>query len=171
MRADVYATIIYWDSSNRTDKFDAFMDGYKYAHKEMKEEMDKAFNEEFDYLKLCSLITDSRYTNDSMFNTYDVKVGTRIMYDNMYGKLLTFIHDSLDAEKKTLDIKIADEWIIDNGNTAPSETLICVEVKHCGSKKENTYVLGKFRDDGFYLSDGGELSIDWDIIRWKILNT
>ena len=38
-RADVYASIIYENSSNRTDKFDAFMEGYKYAQKEMKEEM------------------------------------------------------------------------------------------------------------------------------------
>ena len=68
----------------------------------MYEEIDKKFNKDLDYLKLCSEITDSRYTNDVIFNTHDVKCGTRIMYDNMYGKILTFIHQALDEEARII---------------------------------------------------------------------
>ena len=49
-RADVYATIIYKESSNPEDKFESFMDGYKYAHKEIMEEM-KKFKQGFSYKK------------------------------------------------------------------------------------------------------------------------
>lgn len=49
-RADVFATICYQNASNPDDKIEAFMDGYKYAHKEMKEEM-KKFTMGFGYKK------------------------------------------------------------------------------------------------------------------------
>ena len=41
VRADVYAAIKYQNSSNKKDKFEAFMEGYKYAHLVMKKEMTK----------------------------------------------------------------------------------------------------------------------------------
>ncbi len=40
-RADVFATINYQNSSNKEDKIEAFLEGYKYAHLEMNEEMKK----------------------------------------------------------------------------------------------------------------------------------
>ena len=62
-------------------------------------------------------------------------------------------------------------WIEDNGNSSPPFTQICVEIKHCNPelKLNNKQLFGEFKDDGFYLTDGGELSFDWNIIRWRLI--
>lgn len=63
-------------------------------------------------------------------------------------------------------------WTTGNGNGAGKYEVIEVEVKHCNEKLnlDNQILTGHFEDDGFYLEDGGELSWNWDIIRWRSLN-
>ena len=53
----------------------------------------------------------------------------------------------------------------------PSFTMIEVEIKHCNEKLQepNQVVRGQFKDDGFYFNDGGELSWNWDVIRWRLI--
>ena len=48
---------------------------------------------------------------------------------------------------------------------------IRAEIKHCNQSLgiQNEMVTGHFGDDCFYLSDGGELSYNWDIVRWMPL--
>ena len=62
-------------------------------------------------------------------------------------------------------------WNTCNGNTAPSFTNIEVIVTHCNKKLklEDENLIGQFKDDGFYLKGGGELSWNWDIIKWRLL--
>jgi hypothetical protein len=61
-------------------------------------------------------------------------------------------------------------WTIDNGDKSPHGQLLEVEIQHCNKKLKlkNEIVKGKFREDGFYLDDGGELSWNWDIIKWRV---
>lgn len=61
------------------------------------------------------------------------------------------------------------KWTNGNGSKAPNDYIIEVEIKHCNPKLglQNEFVKGFFGDDGFYLTDGGELSYNWDIIRWR----
>lgn len=47
--------------------------------------------------------------------------------------------------------------------------LIEAKIRHCNKKLKlkDTFVKGKYGSDGFYLSDGGELSNNWNIIEWR----
>lgn len=60
------------------------------------------------------------------------------------------------------------EWITGNGEGA-GKGMIEVEVEHCKKSLnlKNEIVTGRFKEDGFYLEDGGELSINWDIVKWR----
>jgi len=63
-----------------------------------------------------------------------------------------------------------NKWINGNGGKSPLGKNLEVKVRHCNAKKlklKEKTVFGKFKDDGFYLSDGGELSYNWDIVQWR----
>jgi len=71
--------------------------------KPIKEEI---FNKHLDYLEVCSHIDDSRYTD--LPGCYDVRAGTRIMYDMMYGRILKAMQEYAEAYHKE---KLRDELI------------------------------------------------------------
>ena len=58
------------------------------------------------------------------------------------------------------------EW--KTGNIPPAK-MIDVKIRHCNPKLKlkDEIVSGEMCDDGFYLTDGGELSFNWDILEWR----
>ncbi len=62
-------------------------------------------------------------------------------------------------------------WITIKQKAPPTTSTIQVKIRHCNPqlKLKDEIVAGKFGDDGFYLSDGGELSYHWDIVEWRHL--
>jgi hypothetical protein len=61
------------------------------------------------------------------------------------------------------------EWITGNGQRAKKNELIEVEIKHYNESLNlsNELTWGWFGDDCFYLQEGGELSYNWNIIKWR----
>jgi len=62
-------------------------------------------------------------------------------------------------------------WRLFPGDEPPADVEIEVVVLHCNPdlNLEPRRATGQMRDDGFYFTDGGELSWAWDIIRWRKL--
>ena len=69
-----------------------------------KEEIIK---EKLDYLKIVNKIQDSRYT--SLYGFEFVQVGTRIMYDSMYGLILSVMQEYAAEQCKAYK-EIVDQW-------------------------------------------------------------
>ena len=67
--------------------------------------------------------------------------------------------------------KTAKRWIIGNGEGANIGEKIECEIRHVNKKlkEPNRIIKGHFGEDGFYFEDDGELSCDWDIVRWRRL--
>jgi hypothetical protein len=61
------------------------------------------------------------------------------------------------------------KWNIGNGTESPKGHLLEVKIRNCNPRLnfKDEVVSGRFGDDGFYLSDGGELSFNWDIFQWR----
>lgn len=61
-------------------------------------------------------------------------------------------------------------WV-DGNDCDDIEEELEVLVRHCNKdlKEPDQVVRGTWGDDGFYLSDGGELSFNWDIIKWRLV--
>ena len=53
---------------------------------EISDGAEEIMREKLDYLKIIDEIDDSRYT--TLHGCYDVRIGTRIMYDHMWGRIL-----------------------------------------------------------------------------------
>ena len=64
------------------------------------------FNKHLDYLEVCSHIDDSRYT--TLEGLYEVRTGTRIMYDMMYGRILQAMQEYAESYHKE---KLRDDLI------------------------------------------------------------
>jgi hypothetical protein len=68
------------------------------------------------------------------------------------------------------------QWVKGNGEGAPEGALLEVRIRHCNPdlNEPDKTVRGRFGTDGFYLGDSqlspdGELSINWDIIQWRLV--
>ena len=68
-------------------------------------EWEEEYNAQFDYLKLCSEIDDSRYTRSDYFDTSMTRAGTRIMYDKMFCQVKNFIIE----QRKQAKLEVLDE--------------------------------------------------------------
>ena len=75
-------------------------------------------------------------------------------------------------EEKLEELKKANEWQPQssmpsyNFNEEKSNQEYLVQIEH-DTTGEIKYVCGKMLEDGFYLSDGGELNCNWTPIKWK----
>ena len=65
---------------------------------EPKPTKEEIFNKHLDYLEVCSHIDDSRYT--TLEGLYEVRTGTRIMYDMMYGRILRAMQEYAESYHK-----------------------------------------------------------------------
>lgn len=61
-----------------------------------------------------------------------------------------------------------ESWITGNGEGLGIGEIIFCEIEHCNKElnEPNRFVTGHFVEDGFVFEDGGELSHNWDIVRY-----
>ena len=55
-------------------------------------------------------------------------------------------------------------------NEPPKNVIISVKIRHCNPRLNlsDEIISGYMGEDNFYLKDGGELSYNWDILKWRI---
>lgn len=54
-----------------------------------------------------------------------------------------------------------------------SNRVVLAEITHCNKKlkERNRFVTGQMKDDGFYFEVDGEMSYNWDIVKWIYIDT